>query len=201
MEVKPNFSETSREDYILVQRALKNDQRAYAELMTRYTKPIRFMIFKMVRHEEDANDLTVEVFAKAFESLHKYEADYTFSTWLYKIATHHCIDFMRTRDIKKIPIDDSYNMQDEDDPEPGFISQILDPEENMIFQQKRKLMRVIVDQLPDTYRPLVILRYFEERSIEEIAQELNLPLGTVKGHLSRAKALLFRIIDRVKEKI
>ena len=95
MEVKKEFSKKAKVDFELVERAKNNgDQKAYAKLMIRYRKSVYHMILKMIRNENDAEDLTIEAFAKAFKNIHKFNPDYTFSTWLFRIATNNCIDLV-----------------------------------------------------------------------------------------------------------
>jgi RNA polymerase sigma-70 factor (ECF subfamily) len=201
MEVNPNLSQKAIEDLDLVKRAIQNDQKAYAELMTRYKDAIYFMLLKMVNNKEDANDLTVEAFGKAFENIEKYRPDFAFSTWLFKIATNNCIDFIRKKRLKTFSIDQSTESEEGNESRYDIVSEGLDPEEKLIKKQKNDLMRNIVDKLPARYRQLVIMRYFEEKSYEEISVELDLPLGTVKAQLFRARDLLFNTIKKGKEKI
>jgi RNA polymerase sigma-70 factor (ECF subfamily) len=201
MEVNPNLSQKAIEDLDLVKRAIQNDQKAYAELMTRYKDAIYFMLLKMVNNKEDANDLTVEAFGKAFENIEKYRPDFAFSTWLFKIATNNCIDFIRKKRLKTFSIDQSTEGEEGNESRYDIVSEGLDPEEKLIKKQKNDLMRNIVDKLPARYRQLVIMRYFEEKSYEEISVELDLPLGTVKAQLFRARDLLFNTIKKGKEKI
>jgi RNA polymerase sigma factor (sigma-70 family) len=201
MEVNPNLSQKAVEDLDLVKRAIQNDQKAYAELMTRYKDAIYFMLLKMVNNKEDANDLTVEAFGKAFENIEKYRADFAFSTWLFKIATNNCIDFIRKKRLKTFSIDQTIEGEEGSENKYDIASEGLDPEEKLIKKQKTDLMRNIVDKLPVRYRQLVIMRYFDEKSYEEISVELDLPLGTVKAQLFRARDLLFNTIKKGKEKI
>jgi RNA polymerase sigma-70 factor (ECF subfamily) len=192
MELNPNLSEKAKYDYKLVNLALDGDERAYAELMDRYKDAIYYMLLKMVNNKNDAEDLTIEAFGKAFKNIEQYTPNYAFSTWLFKIATNNCIDFIRKRKANIVSID-----QTEDDSEitpPPLQSTTLDPEEDMIKNQKVDLMRNVVNKLKPRYRNLIELRYFKEYSYEEIAQELNLPLGTVKAQLFRARELLFNIL-------
>lgn len=201
MEINPNLSQKAVEDLELVKRAIQNDQKAYAELMLRYKDAIYFMLLKMVNNKEDANDLTVEAFGKAFENIEKYRPDFAFSTWLFKIATNNCIDFIRKKRLKTFSIDQTIEGEEGNDARYDFAAEGLDPEEKLIKKQKTDLMRNIVDKLPIRYRQLVIMRYFEEKSYEEISVELDLPLGTVKAQLFRARDLLFNTIKKGKEKI
>ncbi|HNT40972.1 MAG TPA: sigma-70 family RNA polymerase sigma factor [Tenuifilaceae bacterium] len=200
MEIAPeNLSEKARYDYELVNRALEGDQKSYAELMERYRDAIYFMLLKMVNNKSDAEDLTLEAFGKAFKKIHQYTPNYAFSTWLFKIATNNCIDFIRKRKANIVSID-----QNIDDQEGQYISPTSmlssgnpDPEEKLIKEQNIQLIQDIVSKLKPRYRKLVELRYFKEYSYEEIADELNLPLGTVKAQLFRARELLSNILNNL----
>ena len=201
MEVNPNISENAQVDFKLVQLAVKGDQKAYAELMSRYKDSIYFMLLKMVNNRDDADDLTIEAFGKAFKNLHQYTPDFAFSTWLFKIATNNCIDFIRRKRKYTFSIDK--NMENDSGQEMQFEikSPMLDPEEKMIKKQKAILMRDVVEKLKPRYKRLVELRYFQERSYEEIADELKLPLGTVKAQLFRAREFLYQILKNQEEQI
>ncbi len=192
MEVNNNLSEKAQRDYILVQQATKGDQKAYTELMDRYRDAIYFMLLKMVNNSSDAEDLTIEAFGKAFKNLEQYAPNYAFSTWLFKIATNNCIDFIRKRKANTISLDQ--NDDDSDKAPTDIMASVLDPEESMIKEQKLKIMRNIVSRLKPRYRKLIELRYFKEFSYEEISVELELPIGTVKAQLFRARELLFNIL-------
>ena len=201
MEVNPNLSEKAQVDFKVVQLAVKGDQKAYAELMSRYKDSIYFMLLKMVNNRDDADDLTIEAFGKAFKNLHQYTPDFAFSTWLFKIATNNCIDFIRRKRKYTFSIDK--NMENDSGQEMQFEikSPMLDPEEKMIKKQKAILMRDVVEKLKPRYKRLVELRYFQERSYEEIADELKLPLGTVKAQLFRAREFLYQILKNQEEQI
>ena len=200
MEVNPNFSDNAKNDFYLVEKAKVGNQKAYADLMQRYKDSIHFMALKMVNNKDDAMDLTVETFAKAFENLEKYKPDFAFSTWLFRIATNNCIDFIRKKKIKTMSID---NMVDEDGYDRPFQikSDTLNPEEASIKKQQNEQLKEIVDKLPSRYRILIMLRYFEELSYEEIATQLDLPLGTVKAQLFRARDLLSNVMNRNKKNL
>ncbi|HBB90786.1 MAG: RNA polymerase subunit sigma-24 [Bacteroidetes bacterium GWF2_49_14] len=190
------FSELSnraKQDYILVQKAQQGDQHAYADLLSRYWDSVYFMLLKMVHNKDDAEDLTMEAFGKAFKNLGNYEPDFAFSTWLFKIANNNAIDYIRRQHNKTISID-SQGRDTEDETPVQLQSDTPDPEEEMIQKQKTELLKMVVNQLKPRYCRLVQLRYFEEYSYEEIAETLNLPLGTVKAQLFRAKDLLYQII-------
>ena len=202
LEVKKGLSEKARYDFRLVKRALdKGDQHAYAQLMDKYKESIYFMMFKMVQNADDADDLTIEAFGKAFKRLDQYVPDYAFSTWLFRIATNNCIDFIRKKKIKTFSIDNPYEDSEGDESYFTLESTGLNPEQTYIKEQKIKLMRKVVDQLKPRYKNLVVLRYFNELSYEEISKELNLPIGTVKAQLFRAREFLFQIMKNSRDNI
>ncbi|MFD2202375.1 RNA polymerase sigma factor [Shivajiella indica] len=188
------FSNKALEDFDLIDKAVNNkDQQAFATLMKRYKKAVYFMILKMIRDADDAEDLTMEAFAKAFRNLHKFKKDYTFSTWLFRIATNNTIDFIRKKKLKTM----SLNTTLSDDGGNSVTIDVEDddknPQDEFIKSQRIEMVRIFVDKLPAKYRKLVQLRYFDELSYEEIAQELDKPLGTVKAQLHRSRELLYEI--------
>ena len=171
-----NLSEKAKYDFRLVKRALeKSDQQAYAELLDKYRESIYFMMFKMVQNADDADDLTIEAFGKAFKRLDQYVPNFAFSTWLFRIATNNCIDFIRKKKIQTLSIDKTPDDKKGDQPYIKLESKGLDPEQTVIKEQKIKMMRKVVDQLKPRYKNLVVLRYFHELSYEEISKELNIP--------------------------
>jgi len=187
------LSEKARQDYELVQKALQGDEKAFARLLTRYKDAIYFMLLKMVNNRSDAEDLTLEAFGKAFKSLHQYSPTYAFSTWLFKIASNNCIDFLRKKKGIHVSIE---NKEEDENADPIKLkSKDPNPEERLIRQQKAVLLRKVVRKLKPRYQTLVELRYFREFSYEEIAKELDLPLGTVKAQLFRAREMLFKMIE------
>lgn len=195
-----HLSEKGQYDYHLVQKAIhEKDQKAYAELMERYREPIYFMLLKMVNNKDDAEDLTIEAFGKAFRRMHQYTPQFAFSTWLFKIATNNCIDYIRKKRIKAISIDQGFSTEDGDTIEISVKDAVLDPAEAMQKEERIKKMREIVDKLKPRYRRLVEMRYFDELAYEEIAEELNLPLGTVKAQLFRAREFLFQMMQNSKD--
>lgn len=195
MEINSNFTENAKNDFHLVVKAREGSQKAYADLMQRYKDSIYFMVLKMVNNKEDAMDLTVETFAKAFEKLDKYQPEYAFSTWLFRVATNNCIDFIRKKKLNTTSI---HGMTDEDGEEKQLQikADVLNPEESSIKKQQTEELKLLIQSLPARYRNLITLRYFDELSYEEIAQQLDLPLGTVKAQLFRARYLLGNIMNR-----
>jgi RNA polymerase sigma factor (sigma-70 family) len=148
----------------------------------------------------DAEDLTIEAFGKAFKNIDQYTPNFAFSTWLFKIATNNCIDFIRKKRASHVSLDQSMDGEDSLSPSSMIQSDDPDPESNLINQQKIKHMRNVVSRLKPRYRTLVELRYFKEYSYEEISEELDIPIGTVKAQLFRARELLLNILNRSQER-
>jgi RNA polymerase sigma-70 factor (ECF subfamily) len=156
----------------------------------------------MTNDATDADDLTIEAFGKAFKNLSQYTPDFAFSTWLFKIATNNCIDFIRRKKKMTFSMNKGYDNSDETSEMAQNIPfEGLDPEEKFIESQKIKLMRQVVERLKPHYRTLIELRYFNEFSYEEISVELDLPLGTVKAQLFRAREFLYNILKNSGDKI
>ena len=201
MEITTQLTEKGQRDYKLIQRALDDgDQHAYAELLQHYRDSLYYMMLKMTGNPYDADDLTIEAFGKAFKNLEQYAPDYAFSTWLFKIATNNCIDFMRKKKKGAMTL-----TNERADTEFDASSQIpatgLDPEEQFFKDQKIHLMRDVVHRLKPHYKKLIELRYFKEYSYHEIVEELDLPVGTVKAQLFRAREFLFNILKNSRERI
>jgi|TARA_B110000305_G_C19387248_1_gene612881 RNA polymerase sigma-70 factor (ECF subfamily) len=197
-----NLSEKAQKDYELVQRATNNkDEQAFSDLMEKYKDPIYYMLLKMVKNRDDADDLTLEAFGKAFNKLNQYTPNFAFSTWLFKIATNNCIDFLRKKKKNVMSIDNRVSNNDGDEFMFEIKSDGMTPEEIAVNEQKIKLIRKFVKKLKPRYEILVEMRYFKEMSYEEISVELNLPLGTVKAQLFRAREFLFNIMKHSFETI
>jgi RNA polymerase sigma-70 factor (ECF subfamily) len=191
MEVSNGLSEKAKNDLVLVELARNGNEKAFASLLNRYRDSIYYLLLKMVSNTYDAEDLTIEAFGKAFRNLDSFTPDFAFSTWLFKIATNNCIDFIRKKQSSPAPID---QLQDDlDSLTVNIQSDLPDPEETLINDQKIAVLRGIVNQLKPRYRRLIELRYYKEYSYEEIGKELDLPIGTVKAQLYRAKSLLYNI--------
>ncbi|MDC3133603.1 sigma-70 family RNA polymerase sigma factor [Bacteroidota bacterium] len=197
-----HLSEKAQKDYELVIRATKKkDQQAFAKLMDKYKDSIYYMLLKMVNNNDDAEDLTLEAFGKAFNRLHQYTPNFAFSTWLFKIATNNCIDFLRKKKKNVMSIDNRIPNNDGDDFMFEIKSEGMTPEQLAMNDQKIQLMRQYVKKLKPRYEVLVEMRYFKEMSYDEISDELNLPLGTVKAQLFRAREFLYNIMKHSIETI
>ncbi len=201
MEIESQLTEKGQRDYKLILLALNDgDQSAFADLLKYYRDSLYFMMLKMTNNPHDAEDLTIEAFGKAFKNLNQYTPDYAFSTWLFKIATNNCIDFLRKKSkgvqaLNNEPDEVAHQITTH------LAAKNLDPEEQFIKDQKIDLIREVVTKLKPHYKKLIELRYFKEYSYEEIVDELNLPLGTVKAQLFRAREFLYNILKNSRERI
>ncbi len=184
------------EDYELVQQAVHGNQQAYASLMERYEHSVYHAMFRMVRNSEDATDLTIEAFGKAFCNLVSYVPRHAFSTWLFRIAINNCIDHIRRKRLVLLSLDESAEAEGDGDFAESLRDRGRNPEEQIIREQRLELMRRVLLQLDAKYRLMIEMRYFEEMSYEEISEELNIPLGTVKAQLYRAKELLYDLLQK-----
>lgn len=197
-----HLSEKAQKDYELVLRATKDkDQQAFSDLMDKYKDPIYYMLLKMVNNNDDAEDLTLEAFGKAFNRLNQYTPNFAFSTWLFKIATNNCIDFLRKKKKNVMSLDNRVSNNDGEEYMFEIKSDGMTPEQIAMNEQKIQLMRQYVKKLKPRYEILVEMRYFKEMSYEEISIELNLPLGTVKAQLFRAREFLYNIMKHSFETI
>lgn len=202
MDANRQFSEKALQDFKLVNQAInEGDERAFAELMSRYKKSVYFMILKMVRNVDDAEDLTIEAFAKAFKNLGRFKQDYTFTTWLFRIATNNAIDFLRKKKLDTFSINTSYSNEDGTNLNIDIEDQNLTPIESTIHAEEIEFVHLLVTKLPSKYQRIVKLRYFEELSYEEIAIKLDTPLGTIKAQLHRARELMQTLFKDKKQHI
>lgn len=179
------------EDSAVIAEALAGDNRAYERLMDKYHDAIFNFIYRMVRDREQVEDLTQEAFIKAFASLKSFNEEFAFSTWLYKIATNNCIDYIRKKKLQMFSIDKPIESKDSD-----FAFELPDDsfeaDRELISDQRASMLNEAIEQLPEKYRLVIRLRHVEERSYEEIAKLLKLPIGTVKAHIFRARELLYK---------
>jgi RNA polymerase sigma factor (sigma-70 family) len=198
---KPKVSKNTLEDRVLVAEAKKGDPKAFETLERKYRKSVYYMLLKMVKNADDAEDLTQEAFAKAFVSIEKFDSKYAFSTWLFRIATNNCIDFIRKKRVQTVSIDAPVSGDDGSTMRFDVRDHNLDPNQTMLKKQRKQYLAKAIDRLPEKYRILVELRYFKELSYEEVANELQIPLGTVKAQLFRARELLSQELKAMKKQL
>lgn len=183
------------EDHALVRRALDGDQAAFARLRNKYAGSLNAMLLRMVRNPNDAEDLTQEAFIKAFAALGSFNFQFAFSTWLYKIASNNCIDYLRKRRLRTISIDEPMQTSGgEIERQFADVDAVL-PDEPITALERTAILNKAIAELPEKYKRVIEMRHGREMEYQEIAEELDLPLGTVKAHLFRARARLLKALQ------
>ncbi len=195
---RESASESSLEDDKLVAAAMEGDESAYAQLVDKYQRALFFHIAKMVKEKSHIEDLVQESFMKAFGNLKSYNTDYAFSTWLYRIATNHSIDYLRKRKLQTMSIDDPVKTK-EGEIEVQLPDENSDTDRGIIRKQRKKIIQQSIENLPEKYRQVIQMRHMEEKSYQEISELLELPLGTVKAHIFRAREMLYKSLKEKKK--
>ena len=191
---KPQQRIDSRnEDSATIREALAGREAAYDKLMRKYHDAIYNLIYRMMRNKGEVEDLTQEAFIKAFSSLRSFNEEYAFSTWLYKIATNNCIDYIRKKKLETFSIDKPIVSKDSE-----VTFEVPDttyqPDKALIAQQRKELIEEAIKSLPEKYRRVIMLRHHQDKNYEEIAKILKVPIGTVKAHIFRAREMLYRYL-------
>ncbi len=182
-------SQSAIEDREYVERALAGDQAAYKALSDKYRRALYHHIARVVRSKAEIDDLVQEALIKAFTALDSYSTQYAFSTWLYRIATNHSIDYLRKKKLQTMSIDQPIQSKD-GEYEFELPDSTYRPDRHIVTDQRNALIQEAIDALPEKYHRVIVMRHQQEKTYEEIAQELDLPLGTVKAHIFRARVLL-----------
>lgn len=192
---RKDASESSLEDDQLVKRAISGNQDAFKLLMNKYQKPLYYHIVKMVKNNEQVEDIIQESFVKAFSNLNSYNTHYAFSTWLYRITTNHTIDYLRKKKLQTTSINEPIRVKDG---EMQFqIVGSAETDRKIIRKERKIIITEAIQNLPEKYREVIEMRHLEEMSYQEISEQLDLPLGTVKAHIFRAREMLYKaLIDR-----
>lgn len=200
MAPSPDLTNTPDADVVALAQRGRED--AFAELVRRYERPVFSLVFRIVRDAATAEDLAQDAFIKVLNHLEKYRPEFKFSSWLFKIANNVAIDHLRRRQIQTISADGS--------PHAGSAAEvdatsfeIADSAENALDElEARELGSQIeraIGQLRPEYRTCIVLRHVEGRSYEEIAATLDLPLGTVKTYIHRARLQLRDLLEHLRE--
>lgn len=176
-------------DVELIAAVLQGNQDRYGDLVERYEGRLVNYLFRLLRNLEEAHDLAQEVFLKVYQALDRYDSRYKFSTWLFRVARNAAIDQIRKRRIQLVSTDRS------GDPDGGsgtweFPSPDPNPYGDLRNKERGEALQESIDSLPWEYRELILLRHFGELSYEEIAKLKEMPLGTVKNKLFRARQML-----------
>lgn len=183
-------------EYEIIRRALNNDQSAYKEILTKYEIGVRSVVRKMVFDTQEADDLVQEAFIKAFNSLSSFNFEFSFATWLYKIAANNCIDYLRKKRLKTYSYDKPVSQKD-GETQQEFADNVANIEKQMIQSETSLQIKAAIEELPEKYRLVIVMRHQEEKSYEEISELLDLPLGTIKARIFRAREMLNKSLRKV----
>jgi RNA polymerase sigma-70 factor (ECF subfamily) len=191
-----------RSDQELVRLCLKGDERAARELVERFQRPVFSLVYRMVRDRELAEDLTQEVFVRTFNNLERYDRSYKFSSWLFKIAYNLTVDHLRRKRPRTISM---HGSPDATTPESQAATSLVlesDEESPDAVVEARELathLEEAIARLRPEYRTAILLRHVEGRAYEEIAEVMDVPLGTVKTYIFRARRELRDLLEHVRE--
>ena len=180
------------EEKALIQRVLDGDQEAFAEIVEAYEKSVYNLCLRMCGNQEDAKDLTQEAFVKAWRGLRFYKFEAAFSTWLYRLTSNVCIDFLRQK--KRRPVSSLTTEEEDGLVEQEFPDTAPIPEEAVLAQEQREAVIVAMNQLEEEFRLVLTLRVIQDLPYETIAEIMNLKIGTVKSRLARARMKLKKIL-------
>ena len=150
----------AKEDAVLVKLAIDGDEKAYRSLIRRYKNPVAQVVYRLVKDRSQVEDLTQEVFIKAFQHLQDFDYEHQFASWLFKIANNHCIDYIRKKKLRVYSIDEQIQTED-GKMDYEIPDSTYEPDLNMLREQKSKLIRLAIDSLPDVINT-VIVRDFEQ---------------------------------------
>jgi RNA polymerase sigma-70 factor (ECF subfamily) len=199
---KPGLDLATMSDQDVVLEARAGRQAAYRELVRRYERPIFSLIYRMVRNREQAEDLSQETFVKALNAIESYRPEYKFSSWIFKIANNVSIDHLRRRELDTLSLDGSPHALTPEAIQASAL-QLGDRQETALEELEAKelggeIERAIADLRPE-YRSCILLRHVEGRPYEEIATMLDLPLGTVKTYIHRARSELRQALAHLRQ--
>lgn len=179
----------SQSDWEIVQRIIKGESESFGEIVTRYKKSVFSLCYRMVKNNEEAEDLSQEIFIKAYNNLKKYNPQYKFSTWILKIATNTTIDSLRKKKIETMPLEEEISSK----------SETASAEVIYFHQQNKTAIESAIEGLPIEYRTLIILFHQHGLSYKEISESTNLPMSKVKNRIHRARNILKDSLKDVKE--
>jgi len=199
---KPGIDLATLSDQDVVLEARAGRQSAYRELVRRYERPIFSLIYRMVRNREQAEDLSQETFVKALNAIESYRPEYKFSSWIFKIANNVSIDHLRRRELDTLSLDGSPHALTPEAIQASAL-QLGDRQETALEELEAKELggeiEIAIAALRPEYRACILLRHVEGRPYEEIATMLDLPLGTVKTYIHRARGELRQALAHLRQ--
>jgi RNA polymerase sigma-70 factor, ECF subfamily len=196
----PEWVRLSDQEVVLMARAGR--EAAYRELIRRYERPIFALLFRMVRDRELAEDLSQETFIKALNAIESYRPEFKFSSWIFKIANNAAIDHLRRRELDTLSLDGSPHAETPEAMQATALQIGARQESPLDTVEAKELggaIEIAIGRLRPEYRSCILLRHVEGRAYEEIAEMLDLPLGTVKTYIHRARNELRQALAHLKE--
>jgi len=178
--------ETRVDESLLIARAGAGDQEAFRELVERYQGAVYNLAYRMLGDPDEAEDAAQEIFVRVYRQLARYDAERKFSTWVLAIATNYCIDQLRRRRVQLVPLENIV---------PWARAREAGPEREALDREARDEIQVLLRRLPEKYRAVLVLRYWQDLSCAEIGEVLHVPEGTVKTQLHRARQALGRLLQ------
>ena len=176
-------------DQEIIEKILKGQGELYEEIIKRYKNGVYSLCMRMIRNNEDAKDLAQDAFIKAYQNLDKYNSEYKFSTWIFKVASNLCVDHLRKLKTQTLPYDDKLSMPHD----------TASAEDIYIHKSNKRQIEKAIQDLPEEYRVLVILYHKEGLSYEEMSDMLKLPMSKVKNRLHRARNRLKEVLKDIKK--
>lgn len=189
--------QSNQEDFETLREILSGNTDAFHRIEKKYRGIVSSLIRRMVKNDTDIEDLTQETFIKVFKALPNFQFEYSFSSWIYRIASNNTIDFLRKKRFNTFSIDQPIGNSDDDNyfeiEDNSFLA-----DDMVLRDEKRRILDEAIAELPDNYRKIIELRHKKELEYKEIAEILQIPLGTVKAHLFRARKLLYEALKNQK---
>ena len=192
--MRPKLS-SKEKDFFLVQRALCGDQEAYAAIFKKYKIILTIQISEIINDNDLASDIVMETFEKAFKRLKNFQPDYQLSAWLVRIGRNCAIDYCRKRNrVNIVSIDEGFNDTEDERPTLQLLDDSRTPEESMSFKQRLEFVRTVIDEMPEVSRRVLQMKFFDDFSYEEIADELDFTVQQVKNAMHKARKDLIELV-------
>ncbi|OGU57776.1 MAG: hypothetical protein A2X64_05805 [Ignavibacteria bacterium GWF2_33_9] len=185
------------EDIEIVNSIVAGNKNDFQKIVKKYKRIISSVVRRTIRNPIEAEDLVQESFIKAYNAIQSYNQVYNFSSWLVRIATNHCIDYLRKKKMETISLSGK-NLDDESDYELDFPDENTLPDDELINSETIRVINKSINELPENYKNIIRLRFIDELDYTEISKVLNIPLGTVKATIFRSRKLLQAILRKNK---